>query len=219
MIFFASLDGYVYGVDRVKGRVDWEVTTGSGISTSPVPIGDALFVVSDRKQLYKLDSRTGLYASGWETPMEGVDKFLGATHKSVFGLDSFNRLVVIDQASGRQTSSIPVGDIALVLTNYESDRIYVASAQGLVQCVRDISSPRPIFHSSEFDTSVMVDGKKKPMAKSKEEDPFGDEEDPFDDGGDPFGDDEMSSEEDSGADDENPFGADDEDDDDGNPFN
>ncbi len=219
MIFFASLDGYVYGVDRVKGRVDWEVTTGSGISTSPVPIGDALFVVSDRKQLYKLDSRTGLYASGWETPMEGVDKFLGATRKSVFGLDSFNRLVVIDQASGRQTSSIPVGDIALVLTNYESDRIYVASAQGLVQCVRDISSPRPIFHSSEFDTSVMVDGKKKPMSKSKEEDPFGDEEDPFDDGGDPFGDDEMSSEEDSGADDENPFGADDEDDDDGNPFN
>ena len=106
-----------------------------------------------------------------------------------------------------------------MLTNYESDRIYVASAQGLVQCVRDISSPRPIFHSSEFDTSVMVDGKKKPMSKSKEEDPFGDEEDPFDDGGDPFGDDEMSSEEDSGADDENPFGADDEDDDDGNPFN
>lgn len=227
MVFVASLDGYVYGVDRVKGSLDWEVTTGSGISTSPVPIGDYLFVVSDTQQLYKLDSRTGLYAPGWETPMEGVDKFLGATRKSVFGLDSYNRLVVIDQKSGQQTSSIPVGDIALVLTNYESDRIYVASSEGLVQCVRDVSSPRPIFHSSDFDTSVMVDGKKrtkKPKNKD-DENPFGDEEDPFDDGADPFGDDASATDDDSAAgddsatEDENPFGADDEDDDDGNPFN
>jgi len=219
MIFVASLDGYVYGIDRVNGSLAWEITTGSGISTSPVPIGDYLFVVSDTRQLYKLDSRTGLYAPGWEKPTEGVDKFLGATRKSVFGLDSFNRLVVIDQESGRETSSIPVGDIALVLTNYESDRIYVASSQGLVQCVRDVSNPRPIFHSSDFDTSVMVDGKKKPKkAMDKDdEDPFGDE-DPFDDGGDPFGDEGSSTKDDSDDENEDPFGSAEEDDDD-NPFN
>ncbi len=217
MVFVASMDGYVYGVDRTNGTLAWEVTTGSGISSSPVPIGDYLFVVSDTKQLYKLDSRTGLYAPGWESPMEGVDKFLGATHKSVFGLDSFNKLVVIDQESGRKTSQITVGDIALVLTNYESDRIYVASDEGLVQCVRDVSSPRPIFHSSEFDTSVMVDGKK--ASKKDDEDPFGDE-DPFDDGGDPFGDDDSTmSDDDSATEDENPFGAAEEGDDDDNPFN
>ena len=49
MIFVASLDGYVYGIDRVTGSLDWEITTGSGISASPVPIGDFLFVVSDTK--------------------------------------------------------------------------------------------------------------------------------------------------------------------------
>ena len=173
-------------------------------------------MVSDTKQLYKLDARTGLYAPGWETPIKGVDKFLGATRKSVFGLDSFNHLVVVDQASGRKTSQIPVGDIALVLTNYESDRIYVASESGLVQCVRDVSSPRPIFHSSDFDTSVMVDGKGKPK-KADDEDPFGDE-DPFDDGGDPFGDEDSETDGGSATKDEDPFGADSEDDDD-NPFN
>jgi len=94
MVFVTSLDGYVYGVDRVNGTLVWEVTTGSGISASPVPIGDHLFVVSDTKQLYKLNAQTGLYAPGWETPMDGVDKFLGATRKSIFGLDSFNRLVI-----------------------------------------------------------------------------------------------------------------------------
>ncbi len=216
MMFVASLDGYVYGVNRENGTLVWEVTTGSGISSSPVPIGDFLFVVSDTKQLYKLDARTGLYAPGWETPIKGVDKFLGATRKSVFGLDSFNHLVVVDQASGRKTSQIPVGDIALVLTNYESDRIYVASESGLVQCVRDVSSPRPIFHSSDFDTSVMVDGKGKPK-KADDEDPFGDE-DPFDDGGDPFGDEDSETDGGSATKDEDPFGADSEDDDD-NPFN
>lgn len=217
MIFVASLDGYVYGIDRTRGRLEWEVTTGAGISTSPVPIGDALFVVSDARQLYKLDARTGNYAEGWEAPVEGVDKFLGATRKAIFGLDAFNHLVVIDQKSGRKTSAIPVGDIALVLTNYESDRIYVASSQGLVQCVRDLSNPRPIFHSSEFDTTEMVDGQKKKTTKD-DDDPFGDD-DPFDDGGDPFGDDTDDSPADMTEEDSNPFGSDDEGDDDGNPFN
>lgn len=227
MIFVASLDGYVYGVDRVNGRMVWEVTTGTGISTSPVPIGDHLFVVSDSKQLFKLDARTGNYAKGWETPVEGIEKFLGATRKVVFGLDEFNHLIVVDQKSGRKTSAIRVGDIDRVLTNYDSDRIYVASTQGLVQCVRDLSNPRPIFHSSEFDTSEMVDGKKRKKKKEDDnpfgdDDPFGDDsDDPFDDGGDPFGGDgdSESGDGDSDSDDDNPFGGQQEDDDDGNPFN
>ena len=223
MLFVTSLDGYVYGVNRVSGRLIWDVTTGTSISTSPVPIGDSLFIVSDPGQLFKLDARTGNYSKGWESPVIGVKKFLGATRESVYALDGFDHLVVIDQKSAKKTASITVGDIDRVLTNYQSDRIYVASAQGLVQCVRAISNPRPIFHSSDFDTSEMDEG--KPRNKpNDDENPFGDdpaeaddgagEPDPFDDGSNPFG----ADPEPAAGDDSNPFGSD-ADDDDGNPFN
>ena len=220
MLFVTSLDGYVYGVNRVSGRLIWDVTTGTSISTSPVPIGDALFVVSDSAQLFKLDARTGNYAKGWDSPIPRVKKFLGATKEAVFALDGFDKLVVIDQKSAKITSSIPVGEIDRVLTNYQSDRIYVASAQGLVQCVRSISHPRPIFHSSDFDTSEMDQG--KPKKKVEDEDPFGDaasddeaeEADPFDDGSNPFGADSETPAGDEG----DPFGSAGDDDDD-NPFN
>ena len=248
MIFVASLDGYVYGVDRVDGTLAWEVTTGAAISNSPIPIGDALFVVSDSQQLFKLDAITGNFAPGWEDPIDGVDKFLGANSEEIFGLDAFNSLVVIDQKSGQKTKSIPVGDIDRVLTNYESDRIYMASAQGLVQCVRGVANPRPTFHSSQFDALEASDGKKEKKRESDEGNPFDDVSDPFatagqddssggddkgnpfgdDDAGNPFGDDagnpfgdgadEANSDSDSG----NPFGSDsdsDAEDDDDNPFN
>ena len=222
MLFVTSLDGFVYGINRVSGRLIWDVTTGTSISTSPVPIGDALFVVSDSAQLFKLDARSGTYSEGWESPIPRVDRFLGATKESVYALDGFDDLVVIDQKSAKKTASITVGEIDRVLTNYESDRIYVASAQGLVQCVRAISNPRPIFHSSDFDTSEMDEG--KPKKKVEDEDPFGDaaataddgadEADPFDDGSNPFGADSETPAGDEG----DPFGGAGDDDDD-NPFN
>lgn len=210
MVFAASIDGFVYCVDQEKGRLVWEVTTGSGITQPAVPIGDFLYVVSESDQLFKIDAKTGQFSDNWNTPVEGITGFLGATEESIFALDKKNHLLVIDRSTGKGVSSVDVGDIDRVLTNTLTDRIYLASDDGLIQCVRDAASENPIFHNR--DAMVADSGDKKPASDAISDDPFatGGGTNPFaTEGTDPF------------ATDDDPVDSGDQsaDDDDGNPFN
>ncbi len=238
MIYAASVDGFVYCVDQTKGRLVWEVTTGASITQSPVPIGKNLYVVSEADQLFKIDAMTGQFSDNWDTPVSGISKFLGATEESVFALDKQNSLLVIDIDSAELVSAVPVGKIDNVLTNYATDRIYVATEGGLIACVREASSENPVFHGREEMASqgsgtkgsgtkgsgtkgsgTKGSGTKgsgtKGSGTKANDDPFATQggTDPFatGDGTDPFASDEEPS--DNGGDD-SPA-----DDDDGNPFN
>lgn len=225
MIFAASIDGFVYCVNQEKGELVWEVTTGASITQSPVPIGKYVYVVSEADQLFKIDAQTGQFSKNWNTPVSGIVKFLGATEKSVFGLDKRNTLQVIDVNSAKTVSSVPVGQIDNVLTNYATDRIYIATKGGLIECVREASSENPVFYgrqemaaggSGTKGSGTKGSGTKEDGGSTTKDDPFATEggTNPFatDDGTDPFAtDDEPAA--DAGGDDAAA------DDDDGNPFN
>lgn len=208
-VYAASLDGFVYCVDQEQGRLLWEVTTGSGITQSPVPIGNFLYVVSLTNQLFKIESDSGRFSENWDEPIGGISHFLSATTKSIFALDVKNHLLVIDKSSGKFTGSVAIGTIDRVLTNYQTDRIYLASDDGQIECVREITSETPVFHNSDQanatpaqpgDAGPEVD----PFAVDRENDPFAAGED------DPFA---------TPADDSDPGSTPGPDDDDGNPFN
>jgi hypothetical protein len=217
-VYAASLDGFVYCIDQEKGRLVWEVTTGSGIVQSPVPIGQFLYVVSNADQLFKIESETGRFSENWDTPVEGIHHFLSATKKSIFALGNKNRLHVIDKSSGKFISSIPVGKVDRVLTNYQTDRIYLAANSGLIQCVREASSENPIFHNRDPQSASNAGGATEsgpegvdPFAVDGGDDPFATAgDDPFSTGdSDPFATDDDDTSDTPGPDD----------DDDGNPFN
>lgn len=218
MIYAASVDGFVYCVDQDQGRLVWEVTTGASITQSPVPIGKNLYVVSEADQLFKIDALTGQFSENWDTPVDGIVKFLGATEESVFALDKRNTLLVIDINSSEIVSAVQVGNVDKVLTNYATDRIYIATDGGLIECVRSASSETPIFHGIE-EMSAQGSGTKgsgtKGSATKNLDDPFATDggSNPFaTDGTDPFASDEEPA--DDAGDDANA-----DDDDDGNPFN
>jgi len=210
-IYAASVDGFVYCVDQMQGRLIWEVTTGASITQSPVPIGNYLYVVSDADQLFKIDAKTGQFAENWATPVEGIISFLGATEQSVFALDKSNILHVIDINNAKTVSSVPIGSIDNVLTNYATDRIYIATDGGLIECIRETSSDKPIFHNRDQMVAEGGDAE-KPDASAKV-DPFAaGGTNPFaTNGNDPFASDDEPT--DAGGDDAAA------DDDDGNPFN
>lgn len=211
-VYAASIDGFVYCVDQDKGRLVWEVTTGASITQSPVPVGNYLYVVSEADQLFKIDSQTGQFSDNWDTPVGGIVKFLGATGKSVYALDKRNTLQVIDANSSKMVSSVAVGNIDKVLTNYATDRIYIATNGGLIECVREASSENPVFHSRE-EMAAQGSGTKEAGQTKPKDDPFatGGGANPFaTEGTDPF-----ASDDEPAAD----AGGDAADDDDGNPFN
>lgn len=197
-LYVGSLDGFLYAINETRGSVRWAISLGVGISESPVPLGDFVYSISDDQKLYKVVAKTGELAEGWGTPLEKISRYVGASEKSLFLLDAVGNLVVIDRKSKSIMNRVAVGQIDLVLNNYQNDRLYLASKSGVLQCLREIKSERPYYHGDEPVEKPMEDMDKresdsdaqKPMAN---ENPFGGS----DGGANPFG----------GSSDENPFGG------------
>jgi len=149
-LFVTSLDGFIYALNEERGTVDWQFSTGHSISQSPIVIGNYVFVINDKNEMYKFDAKTGFEAKGWETPMQNVERFVGASKKQMYVLDRWSNLKVVSQSTGSVSSSVPIEGVSNVLDNMENDRLYAASQRGMIYCIREIGSPIPHFHSNEF---------------------------------------------------------------------
>jgi outer membrane protein assembly factor BamB len=57
-IFVTSLDGYLYCVSESRGNMVWRFTTGEPISHSPVTLGDRVYVITDRGNMFAIDTNT-----------------------------------------------------------------------------------------------------------------------------------------------------------------
>ena len=218
--FTTSQDGYIYAMSERKGSLIWENSTGIGISQSPIPIGDQVFVINDGGELHRFDAKTGKADSAWQQPRQGVGQFAGASKTKLYVVDSVGQLSVLDQANGSVVGVTSLGGVQTTMANLKNDRIYVLGSQGTIRCLREITADRPFFHSDEYAVTPKKSSKKESTGPSEDTDsnPFA--SDSSDDDSNPFGDSEPAEEatEPEMADESNPFGDDMSDDDDSNPF-
>ncbi len=156
-LYVGSLDGFLYAINEIRGATRWAISLGVGISESPVPLGDFVYAISDDHKLYKVVAQTGELAAGWETPLEKIDRYVGASEKNLYLLDTVGNLVVVDRVSKSISNRVAVGRIDLLLNNYQNDRLYVASKSGVLQCLREIRSERPYYHGDEPVKKMMDD--------------------------------------------------------------
>ncbi len=156
MFYVSSLDGFVYAVEEERGVIVWQLATGSSISQAPVALGNYIFVINGLNQLFKIDAKTGREAAGWEEPRINIARYIGAGKENLYLIDVFGNLVVMSQDTGSKLSTVEIGSVKSILPNLESDRLYVVSKHGTIQCIREIGSPIPYFHSNEF-VAVEVD--------------------------------------------------------------
>lgn len=162
-IFVASARGTLFCIDVNKGIVLWEVTTEGGVSQSPLPFGDSVYVVTDTRQLYRVNPETGVFVDTWQKPIENMERIVAASKTKLYMIDPFNNLVVLDQKTGSVVSKLRINSVDKVLHNNKTDRMYLASNEGLVQSVRDINSKLPYFHDSSFEKSAAAsDGEGRP---------------------------------------------------------
>ncbi|MEQ8790996.1 MAG: PQQ-binding-like beta-propeller repeat protein [Pirellulaceae bacterium] len=142
-LMMASIDGYVYNVDETSGAIIWRFSTGSPIASSPHVVGDSVFVVTDKGGLFCVDAETGL--EQWWTPR--VKKFLAGSKDRVYCTDQIGRLLVIDAKNGGRIASLPTEQLDFLITNHATDRIYVGTKSGLLQCLHEPQLARPLVYS------------------------------------------------------------------------
>ncbi len=142
-IFTASRDGYVYALVEKTGDTVWRYSCGEAIVEQPALIYPRLFVTTQLGGLFALDAKTG--RQQWWTPH--VRQFVAASETRVYALDTTNQLLVLDIESGARLDSMAVGPLPVRLSNDQTDRIYLASETGLIQCLHELDRTEPLRHN------------------------------------------------------------------------
>ncbi len=167
VVFATSSDGFVYAVQEESGETLWRFSTGEPIVESPVVIDDHVYVTTQLGGMYVLDTKTG--KSLWWA--ENVARFAAASKTRVYATDGTGHLVAFSAASGAKLDSIPTEGISKVLANPDTDRLYLVSNSGLIQCLREAEQTEPLVHNAERKAAAKAGLLPPPKKEVKEEKP------------------------------------------------
>jgi outer membrane protein assembly factor BamB len=201
-VFAVTLNGYIYAIDDRTGAIKWSFSVGERVTRAPVAIGKYLLIFTDENNMYKFEAETGAVAEGWERPISGITGYAGASDSRFYVEDIVGNLIVLDRESGRRLGSIDARSPMVPVINEKTDRIYVCTKSGLIQCLREIASVRPVFHDDlmEDDSAAKPAETEDASATEEETNPFKGDSKPTESDN-PFGGGGKKS------DDSNPFGG------------
>jgi hypothetical protein len=166
-VFAVSCDGFVYAVQEETGETLWRFSTGEPIVESPAVIDKHVYVTTQLGGMYALDTESG--KSLWWA--ENVTRFAAASKTRVYATDGMGRLLILSAASGAKLDSIPTEGISTVLANPDTDRVYLVSNTGLIQCLREAEQTEPFLHNAERKAAAKAGLLPPPKKEVKEEKP------------------------------------------------
>jgi outer membrane protein assembly factor BamB len=214
-IYAATMSGELFAVHELSGERRWKYAAGFLVTRAPAAVGERIFITTDEPALHCVDATNGRLL--WETP--SVTQFAAVSRNRVYGVDELGALVVLDVASGALVERMPTeGTDALV--NDHTDRLFLISKDGVVQCLQEIGAREPLYHNppakeaEPADTSAETTSEPAAAESSQPEsdtappaaaddDPFG-ETDEADAAGE--ADEAPADAGEFGVDDDNPFG-------------
>lgn len=193
-IYAASRDGYVYAIKDLKGTIRWKSSVGNPIVEQPMVTDDGVYAITEIGGMSKLSLETGDLI--WR--VAGPMKFISASPTRLYTADRAGRMLIFDARTGARIGWLPTERLPLKVFNRENDRIYLSTADGLVQCLHETGLREPVWHI----------GPLKGGSSAKGEEPAADEmpaddATPADKGHDPFGEGD-SMEDEAGAEEEQP---------------
>ena len=136
LIYAASRIGEVLAVDEQTGAIRWRYVTGFPTDRAPAVVGDRVYVASERPTLHCLDAATGVQQ--WEA--DGISQFAAAGKSHVYGIDQYGAVTEADAKTGAVTGRLQTGETMTALVNDKTDRLYLITGHGLVQCLHEIGA-------------------------------------------------------------------------------
>ena len=177
-IYATSLDGNVYAIDETEGETQWRFSTGNPISQPPVAINGVVYASSEGGGMYQLDGTKG--HERWYAP--AVTRFLAASPTRIYASDRYNRMVVLDIKTGAMLESMPMGAVTFRVINRETDRIYLCTRTGQLQCLHEFGLRMPVKYqpptAESLEKKAPADPKKDAKEAGEEEPAEGKEEEP-----------------------------------------
>lgn len=141
-IFFVSEDAYAYAIGDSSGDKLWQYYAGSPIRKPPVSIGDAVYVTPDAGGLVCINGATG--QPRWLAA--GITQFVAASPTRIYASDISGQLWILDAKSGSRLASLATQAMPVKMANAVTDRLYLATASGQLECLREQSLLQPVSH-------------------------------------------------------------------------
>lgn len=195
--YFATDRGQVYCVLGLgAGNIMWRRSLGDPVFDSPVLYGERLFVKTTSGRLHCFDATTGQPL--WPSPVRAVEAILGSTGPQVFIRTTTAHLRALDAETGSELAEFAATEIVDAIPNPLTDRLYLLTSGGGIQCLRPLSAELPTMLMAEFtdpllESTAEPTESEEPVAEPSEADDLQDAADPFDagdgglfEGGDPF---------------------------------
>lgn len=144
-----SGDNDVYAIDLFNGETRWTHTTGAPVLQEPLVAGKDVYVMNSRGFLSSVDAETG--AIHWSISTGG-GRLLSVGEKRVYLESPFRDLYIVDRTTGniifdphavRERAGLDIRDFDLTMTNHLTGRIFLASASGMVVCLREAGRQKP----------------------------------------------------------------------------
>lgn len=168
-LYIVSSDGYLYKVHVKTGDIRWRFSTGTPLISRPValdgfiyistPDGGLYRILADEEVAEKSGSLNGVQNEAkkpndfhakqslkegnesWFNP--DIAQILSITPDRVFGLDPKGNMQIVDTETGKSLRTVKTGGVSIPITNHLTDRIYLASTNGLIQCI-ETSTRSPV---------------------------------------------------------------------------
>ncbi len=103
MLFASSTDGFVYGIDQLKGDLTWKQSLGESVFDRPVAVDGKVFIVPEFGGMYCLDTADGTVL--WHAP--SIRQFVASSGARIYATDPVGRLAILDAGTGESWPRCP----------------------------------------------------------------------------------------------------------------
>ncbi len=184
--FFGSDSGQVYGLRATRsGQVMWSQPLGEPFYNEPTIFNDQVLLRSTYGNLFSLHIDDGHMT--WDQPVTSIGNLLGVLDGKLYATTLSGVLTVVDLETGKRIASFPEVQPVKFLVNTLTDRLYLVSDDGDVQCIKVEGADLPTFNAQP-DTNPPLENEDGSPKSESTAPPFGGDTDPFGAGGvDPFG--------------------------------
>jgi outer membrane protein assembly factor BamB len=167
LVFVATTSGDVYALHESSGERPWKYAAGYSIERAPAAVGDRVYVTTEEPALHCIDAKTG--TALWVAPH--VTQFAAASGRRVYGIDDLRALVVLDARTGAMLDRMPTDGTSNALVNDQTDRLYLVSSSGRLQCLHEIGAKKPLYHNPPPAVEPQAAPEAKPSTSATRESP------------------------------------------------
>ena len=167
--------GYLYCLDYRSGDLLWRYSSGDRTAQPASVVGGKAYLVSREAGMQAVSTDIG--EQKWWAPT--IKQFAAATKTKVYTVNAAGRLAILDIQNGALLGELALNLTDRVFINNQTDRVYIGTRSGVVQCLRESSAYWPTIHVTGADVAPagaegapVEGGDAAPADATQPDDPF-----------------------------------------------